>query len=175
MENNLGKIFEREFRQSAINDELLIIRLKDSALSWSDSESKKVRFTSENPCDFIIFNTPFLYSLELKHTVNTSISIQKTKEEPNKMIKWHQIQSLSQMSLFKNSKCGFILSYYIEKEDREYTYFLSIKNFSTFLIETDKKSINRQDVIDYGGILIEQIKKKKYYKYKIKELLEKIK
>jgi len=42
------------------------------------------------------------------------------------------------------------------------------------MVESDKRSINMNDVIEYGGIEIESIRKRTQYTYAIKIGLEKI-
>ena len=39
--------------------------------------------------------------------------------------------------------------------EREYTYGLMIEDFMRFLQENDKKSINKLDVVQYGGFIVE--------------------
>ena len=39
--------------------------------------------------------------------------------------------------------------------EREYTYGLMIEDFMRFLSESDKKSINKLGIVQYGGIIIE--------------------
>lgn len=50
---NDGKIFEKDWKDSAIKQEIFILRLNDSSLSWQ--HEKQSRFTVENPCDFVQF------------------------------------------------------------------------------------------------------------------------
>lgn len=156
---NRGKKIEKLFQESAEKEDLCIIRLNDSATSWQGGAA---RFTPENPCDFLLYHYPFLYALELKSTIGTSFSIQRDIHEASKMIKAHQINSLIQLSQYRGITAGFIFDIYSEKENEEYVYFLSIENFSTFLEKTEKKSINLQDIKEYGGIAIETKKKRKW-------------
>ena len=62
MKNNLGKKFEENFKNSALKQEMMIIRFKDTSSSWSSGE--KTRFTCDNPCDFEIYSFPFLFLLK---------------------------------------------------------------------------------------------------------------
>lgn len=105
----------------------------------------------------------FFIFLELKHTLYNSIGIQRSPDENDKMIKFSQINSLTQMSVHKGCYCGFILSFsstdkktLVETED---TYFINIKDFNRFLVDSEKKSINKTDVVLYNGIRLEQEKK----------------
>lgn len=87
------------------------------------------------------------------------------------MIKMHQINSLSNFSLFNGINAGFVLNFRDESvEDNNETYFLPIQNFNNFLVESGKKSINKKDVVTYGGILVEQNKKRTHYSYNINKM-----
>lgn len=166
---NDGKIFEKDWKDSSIKQEVFILRLNDSSLSWQ--HEKQSRFTVENPCDFIQFINGTLFTLELKSTKYSSISIQTDISE-SKMIKIHQINSLSNFSLYDNICSGFILNFRDDSlENNNVTYFLSIKNFNDFFVETQKKSINKLDIITHGGIIIEQNKKRTHYNYNVKKAL----
>ena len=169
---NDGKIFEKDWKDSAMKQGVFILRLNDSSLSWQ--HEKQSKFTLENPCDFIQFSSGILYALELKSTKYSSISIQTDVSE-NGMIKMHQINSLSNFSLFDGVCAGFILNFRDEEvEENNITYFLPIKNFNDFLVECGKKSINKKDIVSYGGILIEQNKKRTHYSYNVEKVLSDI-
>ena len=168
---NRGKKIETIFRECAEKDGLFIIRLKDSATSWQGGAA---RFTPDNPCDFIIFQSPYLFALELKSTIGMSFSIQLSTEDASAMIKAHQINSLIKMSQYKNSVCGFIFNVHSEKTDEEQLWYLSIQNFSKFIAETDKKSINVSDIETYGGIRAEVVRKRVWSTFKVGALIEDI-
>lgn len=88
--SNKGKKFERNFRDSAIDQGVLIVRLNDTNLSFIPGKEKNSRFTADNPCDFILYEKPNIYFLELKSTEYSSISIQRLPTDPkDKMIKAH--------------------------------------------------------------------------------------
>ena len=48
-----------------------------------------------------------------------------------------------------------------------------IKDFSNFVSDNDKSSINEQNIIDYNGIEIESVKKRKWFTYNVKDALNK--
>lgn len=169
-----GKNFERQFKLSAEHQEILIIRLNDSDLSFNPFIKEHTRFTAKNPCDFIIYNYPNIFFLELKSTIYNSISIQNNPEE-SKMIKLHQINSLKDLSLTKGVYSGFIFNFKDKETIEEDTYYLSIENFLRFLNETGKKSISKLNVVQYGGIKINQKLKRTQYLYNIQELLDQLK
>lgn len=174
MPRNKGKIFETQFKESAKKDELFLLRLNDTDLSFNGNSVS--RFTPKNKFDFIIFEYPNLFCLELKSTAYDSFSIQKSEKEPDKMIKWHQIQELTKASLYKGIHAGFVFNFRNEKDQscEEETYYLPIKNFCDFLVENQKKSINKKEVQKYGGIKIEQKKKRVLYAYNISKMLKDI-
>ena len=175
--SNKGKKFERNFKSSAVNQEVLIVRLNDTDLSFMKS-SKYIgsRFTAENPCDFIVYDYPNIFFLELKSTEYNAISIQRLPTDPkDKMIKAHQIQNLIDSNMHDNVEGVFILNFRVEENDTisdEHTYILNIENFSNFLTTTGKLSINEQDIIDFGGVRCNQEKKRKYFTYDVKTLFE---
>ena len=53
-------------------------------------------------------------------------------------------------------------------------FFLNIDNFSNFMVESDKRSINMNDIVEYGGIEIESIRKRTQFTYAAKNGFEKI-
>ena len=170
--SNKGKKFERNFRDSAIDQGVLIVRLNDTNLSFIPGKEENSRFTADNPCDFILYEKPNIYFLELKSTEYSSISIQRLPTGPkDKMIKAHQINSLTQFSLCDGAICGFIFNFREKDSYEETTYFLNIKDFNTFLCESDKKSINKLDIVQYGGIVLKQVLKRTQYTYNVKDFI----
>lgn len=91
------------------------------------------------------------------------------------MIKAHQIKSLIEFSQHEGVFAGFILNFRNDSNiEDNVAYWMSIQNFSTFLAENDKKSINRLDCIHYGAIIIEQKLKRVNYVYNIRGMLDEI-
>lgn len=170
---NKGKIFERQIKLSAERQNLFILRLNDTDLSWAKSEKSK--FSAKSPCDFILYNYPNIFFLELKSTENKSISIQRELEDKNhKMIKLHQINSLVQMSQCNGAYAGFIFNFKERDGILEDTYYMSIQDFSNFLVNTDKMSINKLDIVQNNGIILEQKIMRKYYIYNLDKLIKEI-
>ena len=168
---NKGKNFEEHFKQSAKKEDLFIYRLRDNAMSYTQTDTI---YSHDNICDFFIYKNPNLFAFELKHTTYPSIGIQTSEDDGEKMIKYHQIKQLEKVSLYDGIKAGFILSYENEDTKTESTFFIEINNFIDFLAETGKKSINMIDILRYKGIKLEQRKLRTNYHYEITKLLDRI-
>lgn len=113
-----------------------------------------------------------MFPIECKSTEYGSISIQREKEEKNKMIKLHQINSLVQFSLFPEVYPCFVFNFRSKEDDdlgEDVTYLMHISDFSNFLVDSDKKSINKLNIIQYGGIKVDQKKLLKNYSYDLKK------
>lgn len=176
---NTGKIFEKNFKDSCKKDGIFVLRLRDAAQGWM----KNAKYTHDNPYDFLVFKAldpetklGKLVCLELKHTIGTSLSIQRSKDErSDKKIKFHQIKGLYKAQEFLGVKAGFLFNFSYENENKELeetTIFMDINKFMQFLEESDKKSINIKDILSYDPIIIEQKKKIKNYHYYIGDLIE---
>ena len=64
------------------------------------------------------------------------------------MIKLHQINSLTQSSLHEGVYAGFIFNFRDDEDiDNNDTYYMPIGCFNDFLVERDKRSINKLDVV----------------------------
>ena len=177
-EKNSGKLFEDNFKASVKEQNIFIHRVKDLAFSQrSFNEVLTVR--SKNPCDFFLFGNlqegrGNLIALELKSTKFSSMGIQREKSDPESMIKYHQIHSLTQMSQYEGLWAGFLLNFRTESTGKEETYFLDIEGFNEFLKGNLKKSINIGDILLYGGIKLEQEKKRINYRFNVQKMIEDI-
>ena len=166
---NQGKDFENQFRDSIDQSKIYYYRLRDSASSFGQGNDS-LRFSIKNDYDCFIYLYPNYFPFELKSTQGTSISIQKIKEEKGKNIKLNQIEGLTKASIHEGIYAGFIFNF----RAVEHTYWLNVKSFNEFNMNTIKKSINEKDVIEHGGILIGQRKKKVRYSYDIDKMIEDI-
>ena len=103
--------------------------------------------------------------MELKSTKGTSINLWKEGLDPKKTynIKKHQIEALEEASTYKGCISGFIFNF----RAVERTYFLHIEDFLEFTGQTEKKSINEKDIVNSGGIIIKQKKKRVRFTYDI--------
>lgn len=165
---NAGKIFENNFRKSVDKNKIYYLRLKDNPASFGQ-DSSKVRFTTDNPYDSFCFYEQYLFPLELKSTKSTSFSFQKNKKEKGKNIKLNQIEGLTEASNHSNVFAGFLFNF----ENGE-TVWMNIKNFNVFYNSTTKKSINYQDIQNYGCIKLEKYLKRVNYSYEVEKLLQDI-
>jgi recombination protein U len=128
MAKNPGKKFEEDFVKS-IPDYCDITRLKDAG-GWSNATN--MRFTSKNPCDFIVYSSRGLfgkmYKLELKSTLGKSL--------PFTNIKSHQLKCLCE-SEEKLVDSGFVVNF----RDVNETYFAEASAVWVYMQVTDRKSI----------------------------------
>lgn len=162
-----GKNFESEFKQSCQEQGIWIHRIKDNQLSYSTSFS-----TSENPYDFIVFTNSTLYLVECKCTNLSSLTVARDKkEEKNKMIKKHQIDSLWKDSRYDNV-IGVLL---IDFKTSNNTYLLSIDDFMGWYNNSDKKSISEKEIIALNPVKVQKELKKTKYRYDIETAFEQLK
>lgn len=104
MARNPGKKFEEDFVKS-IPDRCDVTRLKDAG-GWSNATN--MRFTSKNPCDFVVFSPDragdrgVLYKLELKSTQGKSLPFSNIKE--------HQLDALCESDR-KGVKAWFVINF----------------------------------------------------------------
>jgi len=167
-----GKLFESAIKKSG--DEafsIYIYRIKDSGSAFNPNQDSGLRFTSSNDYDFMVYEKPNFFPMELKSCGQTSISFQRKDKKKGKMIKWHQIEGLKKASLVDGVFAGLLMEF------RKYghTYWLNIEDFIRFMDTSTKGSINEKDVIEYGGVLMEQKLKRVNYSYNLPKLLLDIK
>ena len=178
MASNNGKKFEQQFKKSVDKVGLLFERFPDSN-KFGQGDGKGIRFTMNNPCDCFVFDGSYLYYLELKSTINTSVSFNQppTEKGGTPMIKAHQVKSLLERSRHQNVICGLLLDFADRQTKTKLieggTYFIEINKFVEWCATIDKKSIN-QDDCERIGTKVNRIKKKVNYEYDIKQLLNNI-
>lgn len=174
---NGGKLFETHFKDSAKTQGIFIHRIKDTDLSFNGNSVSS--YTPKNPCDFYLFGNVKegrgnLIGIECKSTKYKSVSIQREKDQ-KAMITLDQINSLVNMAYHEAIYAGFLINF---RDDDNFsfddTYFIHIEDFSRFFKETDKKSINKLDLIQYDAIRVESIKKRKYYTYNVASMIRDI-
>ena len=89
-----------------------VYRFKDGTASWSSNQCPRckspiesnTRFQAQNICDFMIFNNPKLYFLELKST--------KAKSLPFTAVRENQKKELTTAGRRKNIVSGLIVNLY---------------------------------------------------------------
>ncbi|RNB59350.1 hypothetical protein EDM57_04200 [Brevibacillus gelatini] len=180
-----GKKFEQNWRDSYKSSEHFYMRLRDGA-KWLQGNSSS--FQSENPCDAIQYNPPFLWLLELKSTKGASISFNPYVEgvsspdkkpknkKTNVMIKANQVKELREAVKYQGVIAGFVVNFRERKlKTRIYeneTFFIHINDFWDFAVRTAKSGLSREDCSEIG-IRINHEKLRSNYRYKINDFVNK--
>jgi len=163
MPQNVGKIFEHQWKIS-VPEYALCLRLKDSTGAFG---AGNLRFSSKNPFDYLMWNPKrrLLFALELKSVAGRSISFDRTEDDKNGEIHFHQIEGLKEWNSFDGTICGFV----IEFRELEMTIYLPIVEFQKLVGIIDKKSFTIDDLDEHGifYMVIPQTKLVKYYKYDV--------
>lgn len=169
---NSGKQFEKDFA-SSLPSYCYVHRLRDSAQSYN--QNKQTSFTWDNECDFFIWdsNRRMFYAIECKSTKYKSLSVQLDKDDKSsKMIKLHQIESLTKISKYDSAIAGFCINFRDEKNDTERLYFINIIDFNKMMNEINKSSFNEMDIILYKGIKISGTKKRVHFSWNLDDFLK---
>lgn len=155
---NPGKRFESDFKLS-MPDYCLVHRLRDTAQSYNKSAGTK--FTRKNECDFFVFDTEnrIFYCFECKSTKRKSIGYQNSEDDIERMVKWHQIESLTNLGKYTNVCAGFICNFRDEKNNMERCYFIEISSFNAMRGRSSKTSFDEIDLILNGAIKLKGEKK----------------
>lgn len=140
------------------------MRINDTYVKAKEIDSDA--FIPQQPCDFIAHCNGELWMLEMKCTDKKYITIER--DGSRGMIKKHQYEQMFQ-KIGEHEHAMLVLQF--ERGNDPCTYGLMIEDFMRFLQESDKKSINKLDVVQYGGIIIEQKLLRKNYCYNVKKLL----
>lgn len=171
MAKNVGKIFEEQWKKST-PDYALLYRLPDAAQSFGGS--KKLRFSSKNPFDFLLWDSKrcTLFALEMKTVAGISISFERDEDE-DREIHFHQIQGLNQWDKYEGIVCGFIIEFRKLKK----TVFIDIKEFNRIIDLIPKKSFSYNDLGIYNikHTVISQKKARTRFTYGVDEFLGTIK
>lgn len=162
---NVGKKFE-DCIVNSLPDYILKKRLNDGASSWAGGTN--TRFTANNECDFILFDScnRILFCLELKST-SSSITYWRSdfeiKGKKNSFqIKKNQILGLDKFNSYDYVVCGFLFNF---RHKENHTFFVDIQNFLNYTENLDKKSINYDDVLKMQPIKIDNKLLKTNYRY----------
>ena len=171
---NEGKKFEAILKSSA-PPYLKITRIPDPPQSFTQRDDTK--YSKKNPYDFEIFDSlhRIQYSWELKSTsqkyITYHISEEEEKEKKSANIAWHQIIGLTEASEYDNCIAGFMFNFRLDNGE-QLLYFMNIKDFNRFRMNTNKKSLNILDVSLNGGVKINGEKLIKNYRWNLDEFLE---
>ena len=151
---NHGKRFEQDFVKS-IPDRCDVTRLKDGG-GWSNATN--MRFTSKNPCDFIVYSEASgrMRKLELKSTQNKSL--------PFSNIKDHQLKSLCE-SQAKGVRACFVVNYRSVNQ----TYMVNASDMMEYIATRGRKSLPVADA-EKIGVKIKQTKKITRWRYDLEWL-----
>ena len=163
MPKSSGKKFESDYKKS-IPDYCLLIRLNDSPAAFKQT----LRFTPNNPCDYIVFDTKhrLLFPVELKSTKYKSISLS--------MIRSNQIDGLTKFASYDNVFPCFIFNFRDEENHNDRCYCQHISDFNRMIAEIDKKSFNEIDLIMHGAIKIGGTKAITRWTWDVDGLMDKI-
>ena len=142
-----GKRFEEDFIKS-VPDRCDITRLKDAG-GWS--KASNTRFTSSNPCDFIVFSKQFagdfdglMYKLELKSVMGKAL--------PYSNIKDHQLDSLCE-SAQKGVRAVFIVNFRSTNETFMIHAETMKRHIEAKIPRSNKKSLSLEDARKYGTLI----------------------
>ena len=171
---NEGKNFEAVFKSSS-PIYLKIVRLPDPPQSFT--QRSDTRFSAKNPYDYECYDSRhrISYSLELKTTSQKYLTYhtceEDEKEKKSANIQWHQITGLTKASEYDNCTAGFMFNFRLDNGE-QLLYFMDIKDFNRFRLNTNKKSLNILDISLNGGVKIKGEKLRKNYKWNLDEFFK---
>lgn len=164
---NSGKVFEHDFKESCKKQNIFALRINDTYYTAKQYDPKA--FVPQQICDYILHYNGVLFMTELKSTDKKYMTIERNKAG---MIKKHQYE---QMSRNENAnEHGVLVLQFLRDTDDEVTYAMKITDFMNFLDESDKSSINMLDVVQHGGIIVEQVVRRTRKHYNVKDMLDKL-
>lgn len=170
---NEGKKFEITLKSNAPSY-LKITRIPDPPQSFT--QRSDTAFSHKNPYDYEVFDSlhRIQYCWELKTTSQKYLTYHTCEEDEeggkNAMIKWHQITGLTEASEYDNCTAGFMFNFRLDNGE-QLLYFMNIKDFNRFRMNTNKKSLNILDVSLNGGVKISGDKLRKNYRWNLDEFL----
>lgn len=146
---NMGKVFEKEFKDS-VPDNVYLERYKDDTSGF---------YGVSNPADFRLYVFPVLILLELKTHKGKSLPLAKIRE--------NQLKGM----LKAVEHCGVYGGYLVNFRDLEETYFLSVGFVEKFYYSGERKSIPVEFFREHG-IRISSEKKRTLYRYDLSSVLK---
>lgn len=146
---NMGKVFEKEFKESVPAD-CFLERYKDDTSGF---------YGVSNPADFRLYKFPVLILLELKTHKGKSLPLAKIRESQLKGM----IKAVNYLGVYG----GYMVNF----RDLEETYFLSVGYVENFVKAGERKSIPIEFFRDHG-IRIPAEKKRTLYRYNLSSWLK---
>jgi len=149
-----GKDFETDFIQS-VPKRCDVTRLKDAG-GWSDATN--MRFTSKNPCDFIVWSakTKRMYKFELKSVQGKSL--------PFANIKQHQLESLCE-----SRNKGVCSLFVVNFRGTDATYLIKPSTIEACMENGVRKSLSLAEARE-SGIRVKQTLKRIHWGYDLEWL-----
>lgn len=164
---NQGKIFERDFKESCKKQNIFIMRINDTYYTAKQYDPKA--FVPSQVCDYILHYNGTLFMTELKSSEKKYMTIERDKAG---MIKKHQYEQMSRNE--NTNEHGLFVLQFLRDTDDETTYAMKITDFMQFLNESDKSSINMLDVVQHGGIVVQQAVSRTRKHYNVQDVLDKL-
>lgn len=164
---NSGKVFERDFKESCKRQNIFTMRINDTYYTAKQYDPKA--FVPSQVCDYILHYNGTLFMTELKSSEKKYMTIERDKAG---MIKKHQYEQMSRNE--NTNEHGLFVLQFLRDTDDEITYAMKITDFMQFLNESDKSSINMLDVVQHGGIVIEQAVSRTRKHYNVQDVLDKL-
>lgn len=153
---NNGKRFEANIKNS-MPDNVFFYRFRDGTSSWSKQEG--TRFQARNICDCMMYDSQYLYLLELKS--------HKGKSLPLTAIRKNQVDDLLEASKHRNVIAGIV----VEFSDLGQVYFMPIDLVKNWFYDSDRKSIPLDSFQNKPCIEILGKKLKTNFRYNIEQFV----
>ena len=159
---NAGKQFEKDFKDS-VPSYVDVTRLKDGG-GWSNASN--MRFTSSNPCDFILYSslTRNMYKLELKSVAGKSLPYANFHGNDLSIKRNHLWKLLD--SEQKGVNCWYVVNF----RSIEETYWAAVSEILEYVETSDRKSIPVDWFRNLLGRKILQVKKRVHFRYDLEWL-----
>lgn len=143
------------------------MRINDTYYTAKQYDPKA--FVPSQVCDYILHYNGTLFMTELKSSEKKYMTIERDKAG---MIKKHQYEQMSRNE--NTNEHGLFVLQFLRDTDDEITYAIKITDFMQFLNESDKSSINMLDVVQHGGIVVEQAVSRTRKHYNVQDVLDKL-
>lgn len=161
---NKGKQLEQDFKESCKDRDIWVYRIKDSysVLKTLDPTA----YVPQAPADYLVHNNGKLWFIECKETNKKFITI--AHDGVKGMIREHQLLDLTNVK-GKDVQGGFIFQFLKDSVGQQ-TYYMDAEKVVKCLQNTGKTSISVLDVVQYGGVLLEQTKLRTHYRFGVEKI-----